>query len=175
MRKQSDDPSHTNAGGRKLRWRDRLRRESAVPAFAVVIVVAAALAAALMQTESDPRDAARPTAVSKVPEGMVAAPPLVVQAPPLHSPPDGANRSASHRLGDPPAPTNALGAAAACRNCGVVESVAMLDRQEGYRMRIRMDDGTVRTIAQRGALPAGSRVLLDGNSVRVRPETTGQG
>ena len=53
---------------------------------------------------------------------------------------------------------------------GVVESVVALDRARdapvGYRMRIRMDDGSVRTVEQLGALAAGSRVVVAGDSVR---------
>jgi hypothetical protein len=63
---------------------------------------------------------------------------------------------------------NELGAGPACGNCGVVESVAA-NRRGGYRLRVRMDDGTVRTVEQRDALAAGSRVLLEGDSVRVMP------
>lgn len=70
---------------------------------------------------------------------------------------------------------NELGAGPACSNCGVVESVAASQRQGLYRLRIRMDDGTVRTVEQRGALTAGARVVLEGSSVRVMPAATRQG
>jgi hypothetical protein len=36
----------------------------------------------------------------------------------------------------------------------------------GYQMHVRMDDGSVRTIEQRGALAAGSRVVVEGKSLR---------
>ena len=42
-------------------------------------------------------------------------------------------------------------------------------------MHIRMDDGSTRTLQQRGALAAGSRVLVEGDSVRVLAEQTGAG
>lgn len=70
---------------------------------------------------------------------------------------------------------HASGAAPGCRDCGVVESVAVLDQRAGYRMRIRMDDGTVRTVEQQGALPAGSRVRLQGGSVRAITAPTRHG
>jgi hypothetical protein len=70
---------------------------------------------------------------------------------------------------------NGMGASPACGNCGVVESVAASNQHGGYRLRIRMDDGTVRTVEQRGSLPAGSRVLLEGGSVRVVPPATRHG
>jgi hypothetical protein len=34
-------------------------------------------------------------------------------------------------------------------------------------MRIRMDDGSLRTVEQRGALAAGTRVVVEGGSVRL--------
>lgn len=84
--------------------------------------------------------------------------------------PEGREAAAS------PAPrANALGAGPACANCGVVESVGAGDLPGGYRIRVRMDDGTVRTVEQRGALAAGARVLLEGGSVRVIPGPTRQG
>lgn len=70
---------------------------------------------------------------------------------------------------------NEMGAGPACRHCGVVESVAAGNQPGGYRIRVRMDDGTVRTVEHRSALAAGSRVVLEGGSVRVLPAATRQG
>jgi len=61
------------------------------------------------------------------------------------------------------------GAGPACRDCGVVVSVVVLERQApaspvAYQMRIRMDDGSMRTVEQPGPLAAGSRVMLAGGS-----------
>ena len=39
-------------------------------------------------------------------------------------------------------------------------------KASGYQMHIRMDDGSTRTVEQRGALAAGSRVVVEGKSVR---------
>ncbi len=36
-----------------------------------------------------------------------------------------------------------------------------------YQMRIRMNDGTIRTVEQGSAIAAGSRVVVDGNTVRM--------
>ena len=38
-----------------------------------------------------------------------------------------------------------------------------------YQMRVRMNDGTVRTIEQGSSLAAGSRVVVEGNTARVMP------
>ena len=86
------------------------------------------------------------------------APPSVVQAPPLDS-----RASALHQRAGP-----------ACRDCGVIESVVALvpraqDDAMAYQMRIRMDDGSVRTVKQRGALATGSRVTVANGSVRSVP------
>jgi len=156
-------------------WRDRLRgNQQLVSAFAVVTVAVAGLVAALMsRTEPQQPPRVQP-AVSSAPQDVVHAPPVVVTAPPLRSP--AARTGPAHRAApDANTASNALGAGAVCRNCGVVESVAMLEGQRGYRMRIRMDDGSLRTIAQRGALPAGSRVVVEGSSVRILPAATPQG
>jgi hypothetical protein len=75
---------------------------------------------------------------------------------------------------------NAMGAAPVCRKCGVVQMVVAVHgyaqpRPSGYQMHIRMDDGSTRTVQQRGALAAGSRVLVEGDSVRVLAQRSGQG
>jgi outer membrane lipoprotein SlyB len=36
-----------------------------------------------------------------------------------------------------------------------------------YQMRVRMNDGSVRTIEQPGAVAVGSRVVVEGNSMRL--------
>lgn len=40
-------------------------------------------------------------------------------------------------------------------------------RYTTYQMRIRMNDGTLRTVEQSGAIAAGTPVVVEGNSVRV--------
>ena len=128
-----------------------MERESLVPVLAVMAVAVVAVAAAVMVKRADtdaPREVAldpgRPAAVQQA---------EVVKAPPLHP------------------PTQAMGGAAACKSCGVVEMVVAVQdaghkRTRGYQMHIRMDDGTERTIEQRGALAAGSRVVVEGSSVK---------
>ena len=37
-----------------------------------------------------------------------------------------------------------------------------------YQMRVRMKDGSVRSIEQASAVPVGSRVIVDGNTLRLR-------
>lgn len=56
-----------------------------------------------------------------------------------------------------------------CAACGTVEAVTALAAPAsdgGYQMRIRMDDGTLRTVEQPSALATGSRVMLAGGAAR---------
>ncbi len=126
-------------------WRTR------IPTLSVVLVVVTAVTTAVMvaPTVSEPPDH-RPVAVQPV--AAAAAPASVVQAPPL----DGLASAVQ---------------TGACRDCGVIESVVALapraqDEAVAYQMRIRMDDGSLRTVEQRGALATGSRVTVGGGSVR---------
>jgi hypothetical protein len=137
-----------SARARTHGWRSR------VPTLAVVLVVVTAVVTAVMvaPTVSELADH-RPVAAGPV--AAVPASPSVVQAPPLDS-----RASAPHQRAGP-----------ACRDCGVIESVVALvpraqDDAMAYQMRIRMDDGSVRTVKQRGALAAGSRVTVADGSVR---------
>jgi hypothetical protein len=145
------------------------RSETLVPFFAVGIVATAGLAAALMAARPDPAPPAEQAAQAPSNE--------VVQAPPLAGKvPVGATAGSTQ----PRASTSAMGAAPACGNCGVVQMVVAVHgyaqpRASGYQMHIRMDDGTTRTVQQRGALPAGSRVQVDGDSVRVLALRSRQG
>lgn len=127
---------------------------SLIPTLAVMLVVATAVATAVMvvPTVSELPDH-RPVAAGAV--AAVPAPPSLVQAPPMDS-----RASALHQRAGP-----------ACRDCGVIESVvALVPRAQAgamaYQMRIRMDDGSVRTVKQRGALATGSRVTVADGSVR---------
>lgn len=126
------------------------RRETLVPAAAVAAVAVVAVAAAVMARRTD--DAPAPQ-VAQQAAGPVA-PAKVVHAPPLAAP-----------------TTNSMGGAPACARCGVVQMVVAVygsDHKEAraYQMHVRMDDGTLRTVEQRGALAAGSRVVVDGSTVR---------
>jgi hypothetical protein len=163
-----------DAGARSI-WRERLRdSRNLVPTLAVVVVVVTALAATVAVTHPDWQEASRPPAMSKADLDVVRAPPLVVKAPPMKESPKSAGQ-AKRQAPAAPLASNALGAGPACSNCGVVESVAMVNQHGSFQMRIRMDDGTVRTVEQRGALAAGSRVLLEGGTVRIMPAGTRQG
>lgn len=126
-------------------------REQWVAAGTVgTVAVVALLAAAFETMEPSPVAGTGPTSV-------VQAPPLATSV--LLQAPD----------------TRTMGAAA-CSHCGVVENVIAVQgnikgktQAVGFLMNIRMDDGTTRTVENRGALPAGSRVIVDGDSVRSRP------
>jgi hypothetical protein len=127
---------------------------SQMPTLAVMLVVVTAVATAVMvaPTVSESADH-RPVAAGPV--AAVPSQPSVVQAPPL----DG-RASALHQRTGPD-----------CRDCGVIESVVALvpraqDDAMAYQMRIRMDDGSLRTVKQRGALATGSRVTMADGSVR---------
>lgn len=128
------------------------RRETLLPALAVAAVAVVAVFAAVMvqRAETHVQRQATAESASRPAPGQS---PNVVQAPPLT------------------APTQAMGSGAPCKQCGVVQTVvAVFDEggtePRGYQMHIRMDDGTLRTVEQRGALAAGSRVVVDGKSVR---------
>jgi hypothetical protein len=178
MFRQMDSESNTQASGEaglRSPWGERWSRVAAlVPTFSAVTVVVVALAATVMVTREDWQEANRPQVMSKAEQDVVKAPPLVVKAPPV-KPSPGAAGQAQRRTAEAPMSWNALGAGPACRNCGVVESVAPVSHQGAFQMRIRMDDGTLRTVEQRGAVAAGSRVLLERGSLRVMSAATRQG
>lgn len=126
------------------------RREGVVSGLSVAAVAIAALLAAVMHPGQE--------GLADVPR-LALASATVVQAPPL------ASRSE---------------AGAACAECGVVEAVVPLvppaaETGSGWQMRIRMDDGSLRTVEQRGALAAGSRVTVAGGLIRVLPNRPGPG
>ena len=153
-------------------WLGPLRRaERWVPTLAVVLVAVTAVATALMSSRFD-------DAVATQEAETPADPAHVVQAPPLKgSPPSLAQAAATDRERPD---TTTMGGPRACRNCGVVEMVVAVHgyaqpKASGYQMHIRMDDGSVRTVEQRGALAAGSRVVVDRGAVRVLAERAGQG
>ncbi|MEO5669416.1 MAG: hypothetical protein ABIR26_01890 [Ramlibacter sp.] len=125
-----------------------------IPALAVAAVALTAVLAAVMV---DPAGAHDEGALAEAPATMLKTGGQdVVKAPPLA--------------------TRTMGADAACANCGVVESVVAVEgvafgqRQTvGYLMQIRMDDGSRRLVEHRGAMAAGSRVLVEGGSLRSVP------
>jgi hypothetical protein len=166
MDNETNTQSREDAGAQSP-WRERWRRlQGLVPTLSVVTVVVAALAATVMVTRPQWEDANRPSVAGTSEQQVVRAPPLVVQAPPLKAEKPGTQ--AGHQA--PAFASKLLGAGPACANCGVVESVAV-DQHGGFQMRIRMDDGTLRTVEQRGAVAAGSRVVLEGESVRIMTAT----
>jgi hypothetical protein len=95
----------------------------------------------------------------------------------IHSEAPAADREeAGTKVVKAPPLVAAMGAAAACANCGVVEAVVAIEghargqRQTvGYLMHVRMDDGTRQVVEHRGAMAAGSRVLVERGAVRVMP------
>ncbi len=169
--------AHAQQGVQRQRQAVRYRRETLVPTLAVAAVAVAAVMTAVMvkrgdligsdqalvaptaQTQAISADAA--TASSS---GKALAPNVqgdVVTAPPLKP---------AAKVARPA--TSSLGGSAACSNCGVVETVVAVHEYakpipSGYQMHIRMDDGTVRTVEARGALAAGSRVVVEGQSIRA--------
>lgn len=138
------------------------RATSLVSTLAVVAMAVVAVAAAVMTTRQEEQVAQRTPTVAPGPaRDVVKAPPLVVTAPPLSPVKPGARTA--QRAG-----ADSMGAAPGCRNCGVVEAVNTGPNNE-FEMHIRMDDGSVRTVGQRGALAAGSRVVVEAGSVRLMP------
>jgi hypothetical protein len=123
-----------------------------------------AVITAVMVTRNGSPPAQQPADASVSGQSVVTAPPLKL-APPAETPAQG---------GPTPAASNAMGATAACRSCGVVQMVVAVheygqSKPSSYQMHIRMDDGSTRTVEQRGALAAGSRVVVEGKSVRPLP------
>jgi hypothetical protein len=144
----------------------RADRASFVPTLAVLAVAIAAVAAAFMGSRPDTPEAQPVASLPSPPQAMVRAPPLVVTAPALKpaKPATPPRQQASELRGT----TNEMGIASACEKCGVVESVLAANKPgEGFQMRIRMDDGSLRMVEQRGALAAGTRVVVEGGSVRL--------
>jgi hypothetical protein len=126
------------------------RRETLIPALAVAAVALAAVAAAVMVQRTETQLQQKVAAESRQPQAPSRD---VVHAPPLRS------------------PAQAMGGGAACKTCGVVQTVvAVYDEggktPRGFQMHIRMDDGSLLTIEQRGALAAGSRVMVEGKSLK---------
>jgi hypothetical protein len=149
-----------------------------VTAAVTAIVVASGVTAYLLQQadagdpefailepvqETTTQGAYTPQKVTPAPGDVVTAPALRLVLPTRPTIPanDDAQQGATH----------VMGAAPACPNCGIVETVVAVHeygqaQPRGYQMLIRMDDGTVRTIAHRGALAAGSRVAVEGAKLR---------
>jgi hypothetical protein len=131
-----------------------------IPNFAVIVVVFTAVTTTWVLTRNPPERDEHPAVPAASPVKALSA---VVTAPPL-------SKAAGPREDTSPALNRAPEAErSACRECGVVESVVALKRPRdavAYQMRIRMDDGSVRTVEQRGALAAGSRVVVARGSVR---------
>jgi hypothetical protein len=152
-----------------------MQTDKLVAACAVGVVVVAGLAAALLTGR---QDASESVVAGAGPVNTSAHRGGVVTAPPLDAPAIPAARNSVVAL--PRTSANTMGAAPACGDCGVVQLVVAVyeygqPQPNGYQMHIRMDDGTTRTVQQRGALAAGSRVLLDGETVRVLAEPSRAG
>lgn len=61
-----------------------------------------------------------------------------------------------------PGPARAFGGASACRDCGVVESVRAVEKSRRYEIRVRMGDGTSRTLYElaRPGFTSGQKVRV---------------
>ncbi len=154
----------------RVRW----RRETLVPTLAVVAVAVTAVVTSVVVGRTDaPAVVAQQADPSAAQQGVITAPPLKPSA--------DKNAQAPVQKGESAAGTHSMGAAAACRNCGVVQTVVAVHgygdpKASSYQMHIRMDDGSTRTVEQRGALAAGSRVIVEGSSIRALPAVPpGQG
>jgi hypothetical protein len=142
---------------------------------AVGVVAVASLGAALLVGRHEPSDAVV-AGVGQVNTSGDAK--EVVTAPPLKAAPGSPARNFAD-AGQGPA-TNAMGAGRVCADCGVVQMVVAVyehgqPRANGYQMHIRMDDGSIRTVQQRGALAPGSRVMVEGETVRIFSEPSRPG
>ena len=119
----------------------RADRPSFIPTLAVVAVAIAAVAAAFMGTRTDTPEA-KPAACScpRRRKRWCVRQPLRER----HGRRDRRARSA-----------------ASSNRCSPAKP------GDTFQMRIRMDDGSLRTVEQRGALAAGTRVVVEGGSVRL--------
>ena len=125
-----------------------------MPTVAVSAVAVFAVVTAFMVKRAEEPAPSGPLAQQAASASGTGTSSQVVMAPPLAAP-----------------DTKSMGAPAACKTCGVVQMVVALNEAGGtqpraYQMHIRMDDGSIRTVEQRGALAAGSRVSVDGSSVK---------
>ena len=151
----------------RVRW----RTETLVPALAVVVMAVAAVITAVMVSRNGSPAVSQAADASVTPQSVVTAPPLKLAAPKEAEAPAQSDAA--------PAASNAMGATAACRNCGVVRMVVAVHEYgqpepSSYQMHIRMDDGSTRTVQKRGALAAGSRVVVEGKSVQPLPLQSGR-
>jgi hypothetical protein len=152
-----------------------MQTDKLVALCAVGVVAIASLGAALVVGRQDASDAV----VAGVGQVNTSGNPKdVVTAPPLKSGPNAPARHSADGGGRPAA--NTMGAPRVCRDCGVVQMVVAVYEHgqrlpNGYLMHIRMDDGSIRTVQQRGALAAGSRVMVEGEKVRVFAEPSRPG
>lgn len=147
----------------RVRW----RRETLIPTIAVAVVAVTAVITTVVVGRSElPAPAPQMAQTVQSP----ASEKDVVKAPPLKPAPVTAAKSPA-KAAESRSAGSAMGANPACRNCGVVQMVVAVHgygqpKASGYQMHIRMDDGSTRTVEQRGALAAGSRVVVEGKSVR---------
>ena len=84
----------------------------------------------------------------------------VVKAPPVARPDTSV-------AGGPPAPGS-------CADCGVVESVAVTNGHQAYELRVRMSDGSTRTLQQVEPVAAGAQVRVQGGVARPVPDARPQ-
>lgn len=205
---------------------DRIRHSKALlPTLAVMAVAVAALATTLVVTRSGANEDHRP-AVVEAPRMLKPQADRDAISP--TSPAARVTAQPQAAVGSPTLrPAQSMAAAPACGNCGVVESVVAVQRQEpvkgigntgvttghvaggviggllgnqvgngsgrtaatvlgaaggayaggeiqknmhkytAYQMRVRMDDGQVKTIEQRAAVAAGSRVAVEKGRLRA--------
>lgn len=161
--------------GSRPRPKARKRRVRPLVPALVAGLATAAIATALIANRGDAPNATQAVSISSDAAqdrtGVVTAPPLKAPSRPVaQGPPANPESSTSARADAGPA----------CRNCGVVQMVVAVHgyaqpQPSGFQMHIRMDDGSVRTIEQRGALAAGSRVIVERDSVRVLAQRPTQG
>jgi hypothetical protein len=131
---------------------DEPRRRNLITSLSVAAVAAAALIATWATLRPSAED-----------DRMRPAHPLeapVVKAPPITAPDTSV-------AGGPPT--------ADCPQCGVVEAVAVTQNHRAFQVRVRMSDGSVRTLEQATPVVAGSRVVVQGGVAKPAPNAQSQG
>lgn len=130
---------------------DESRRRNLITSLSVAAVAAAALIATWVSLRPATEGGMRPSRPLEAP---------VVKAPPITAPDTSV-------AGGPPA--------ADCPQCGVVEAVAVTQNHGAFQVRVRMSDGSVRTLEQATPVVAGSRVLVQGGVAKPAPNAQTQG
>lgn len=139
---------HSNS---QLTFAEKLRRSKAlIPTLAVMGVTVMALAAALVVNNSGAQPGGTTVGLGTVAGGVVGGL--------LGNQVGGGNGKTAMTV---------LGVAGGAFAGNTIEK--NMKKVTVYQMRVRMNDGSLRTVEQAGAIQSGSRVIVEGNTLRLAP------